>query len=109
LRELLDRGEALVTTRFTAAEFYVGVCRARDPEREEETVQQLLRGMGILEFGDREARIFGGITAHLQDLGRPAGDMDVLIAAVALANGHHLVSDNAGHFADIPNLAVETY
>jgi predicted nucleic acid-binding protein len=44
-----------------------------------------------------------------QELGRPAGDMDVLIAATALTAGQVLVSDNASHFADIPELLVETY
>jgi predicted nucleic acid-binding protein len=35
--------------------------------------------------------------------------MDVLIAASTVAFGHTLITRNPPHFADIPQLAVETY
>ena len=109
LRALIARGDLLCTTRFNVAELHVGVYRSHDPEAETKAVEALLTGIAILEFGSREARVFGQLTAHLQKLGRPAGDMDVLIAATALTAGHVLVSDNASHFAGIPELVVETY
>ena len=108
-RELADRGEACLTTRFNVAELYVGVWRAPDAGREERAVAAILDGMGILEFDDRAARLFGRITACLQRLGRPAGDMDVLVGATALAANDLLVTRNADHFADIIGLEVETY
>jgi predicted nucleic acid-binding protein len=37
------------------------------------------------------------------------GDMDVLIAAVAMANGHILVTRNINHFAQIPGLGLDSY
>ncbi|MBN1675906.1 MAG: type II toxin-antitoxin system VapC family toxin [Kiritimatiellae bacterium] len=109
LRELAQRGEPLFTTRFNVAELYVGVYRSDDRAEEERKVQALLSGLGVLEFGEAEARLFGRITAALQEIGRPAGDMDVLIAAVAFANGHSLVTQNPSHFEDIPGLIVEGY
>jgi predicted nucleic acid-binding protein len=42
-------------------------------------------------------------------IGRPAGDMDTLIAAIALAHGQRLVTRNPKHFADVPGLIVESY
>ena len=63
----------------------------------------------LLDFGDPAARLFGQITAHLQAIGRPAGDMDVLVAATAMAAGHCLVTRNVSHFANIPALAAESY
>ena len=109
LRELGRRGESLFTTRLSVAELYVGVYRVEDPAREERTLRVLLSGMGVLEFGQREARLFGKITAHLQRIGRPAEDMDVMIAATSLVAGLSLVTDNASPFASIPDLAVEIY
>ena len=38
---------------------------------------------------------------------RPAGDMDVLVAATAVAFGHKLITRNPAHFSDIPHLRVE--
>lgn len=109
LQELLARGEFLFTTRLNVAELYVGVERSDDPGREEQAVAEALQGLGILDFDDRAARFFGRITAHLQQIGQPAGDMDVLIAATCMAGGHCLITRNASHFGNIPEFAVETY
>ena len=109
LQELLARGEFLVTTRMNVAELYVGVERSDDPDREGELVEQVLQGVGVLDFDDTAARFFGRISAHLQEIGQPAGDMDVLIAATCMAAGHRLITRNAAHFENIPEFAVETY
>jgi len=110
LRNLAAKGERLSTTRFSVAEMYVGVFRARDREREREAVSTVLAGLDILEFDAASARAFGNLTARLQELGRPAGDMDVLIAATALSAGEtKLVTRNPTHYGDIPGVAVEGY
>jgi predicted nucleic acid-binding protein len=107
---LAGRGEQIVTTRLNLAELYVGIELSDDFQRGREKVRNVLSHLHcVLEFDDSAARLFGEITAHLQRIGRPAGDMDVLIAAVAIANGHCLVTRNASHFAAIPHLVVETY
>lgn len=109
VRELVQRGETLATTRLNVAELYVGVARSSDRRREEQAVQNVLSGLEILDFGEPAARLFGEITARLQLAGTPAGDMDVLIAATSLASGHRLITRNPDHFAAIAELAVETY
>jgi tRNA(fMet)-specific endonuclease VapC len=109
LRELRATGEMLLTTCLNAAELYVGIYKARDPEEERRRVEGTLRIFGILPFTDAAAREYGRLTAHLQLLGRPAGDMDVLIAATTMAAGEYLLTRNASHFADIPGLEVEEY
>ena len=109
VRELADRGEQLVTTRFNLAELYVGVARSADPGREERAIQAVLDALGVLEFDDAAARMFGQITAQLQQAGTPSGDMDVLIAATSLAASHGLVTRNPAHFRSIPGLAVDAY
>jgi tRNA(fMet)-specific endonuclease VapC len=109
LRDLLARGEGLTTSRFNVAELLVGVYRSNDPERELRNVEALLQNLMVLEFGPESARLFAQITALLQQVGRPAGDMDVLIAATALVAGESLVTANPTHFQCIPGLAVEPY
>jgi tRNA(fMet)-specific endonuclease VapC len=109
LKELVRRDETLVITRFNVAELYVGVARSDNPRAEEKAVQALITDFGILEFDDKAAWLFGQITAYLIDLGRPAGDMDVLIAATAIAAGHSVISRDVRHFANIPELTVESY
>jgi len=109
LRELCDAGEALTTTRFNVAELWVGVARSREPEQEQQKVEDLLAPLDILEFDEDAARVFGRVTAHLQERGTPVGDMDVLIASVALLNDEKLVTDNTGHFQLIPGIDLISY
>jgi len=110
LAEMAVGPEPLATTRFCVAELYVGIARCEQPEAEERAVKSVLEGLVILDFDDRAARLFAQITAELQIKGRPIGDMDVLIAATAMAAGHYrLVTRDTSHFASIPQLAVEGY
>ncbi len=107
--QLVERQEPLVTTRFNLAELYVGVERSVKPKSEERVIHDLLKFINVLDFDDTAARLFGQITAYLQIMGKPAGDMDVLIAATAIASNHILVTRNAKHFENIPQLTVEEY
>ena len=109
IEELAERGEELVITRFNLAELYVGIARSARPREEEEAMRACLSEFEILEFNDAAARIFGSMTGFLQQIGRPAGDMDVLIAATAMTHGHSLITRNPKHFRHIPNLIVEEY
>ncbi len=109
IEELAEKGQALTTTRFNVAELYVGLARSVRPEEDEEAISTLLREFEVLEFNDAAARVFGSITGFLQQIGKPAGDMDVLIAATAMVHGQSLITRNARHFKDIPHLIVEDY
>ena len=110
LGDLVSANERLCTTRFTVAELYVGVFRATDAQREQVAVSAVLQDLEILEFAPDAAETFGRLTARLQQVGKPVGDMDVLIAATALAEGEtRIVTRNVGHYADIPGITVITY
>ena len=107
--QLIQRNESLVTTRFNIAELYVGVERSANQKSEEQVIHHLLKFISVIEFDDMAARLFGQITAYLQTIGKPAGDMDVLIAATAMVSNHILITRNSKHFMNIPELMVEEY
>lgn len=109
IEQLVAQGQELVTTRFNAAELYVGLSRSKAPEQDERAIRTLLSEFEILEFSDAAARLFGSITALLQRIGKPSEDMDVLIAATAMVHGHPLITRNVRHFQHIPRLVVENY
>ncbi len=111
IRQSVEGDGQITTTRFNVAELYVGVERLAGQARteEEERVGLATVDLAILEFEAVAARIFARITAHLQGMGEPAGDMDVLIASVAIANNQALVTRNPKHFAHIPELSVLGY
>ena len=109
IEELTGKGQGLATTRFNVAELYVGVSQSRRPQEDEKAIHTLLTEFEILEFNDAAARLFGFITGFLRQMGKPAGDMDVLIAATAMAYGHTLITRKSKHFRHIPRLIVEEY
>jgi predicted nucleic acid-binding protein len=109
LQELIDRDEHIVTTRFNIAELYVGIELSNDPRAEANTINEFLVSFEILDFSDLAAYLYGQITARQRKTGRPSGDMDVLIASTALAHGHSLITRDAEHFQNIPELKVEKY
>ena len=90
-------------------ELWVGVERTRDQPGELFRVETMLEPFTVLDFDDSSARVFRRIMAFLYAHGSPRGDMDVLIASVALVHGEQLVTRDVRHFAGIPDLVVETY
>lgn len=106
VRDLLVNGEPLMTTRFNVAEPYVGAELSPNPSGEADRIDELLAVFQILEFDNSASRAYGRINASLRRTGRPAEDMDALIASVALCNGQPLVTRNPRHFQDIPELVV---
>ncbi len=109
LAQAVEDGHTLATTRFCVAELYVGIELSVDRTRESGRVSEVLAGLDILEFGEDAARIYGYIQATLRRAGRPAGDMDTLIAATAIANGMPVMTRNAKHFDSMPGLVVVSY
>jgi tRNA(fMet)-specific endonuclease VapC len=105
----LRAGETLYTSRINEAEFRVGAVRSSDAKAETARIERVLAGLVMLEFDAASARRFADVKAHLLQHGRPVGDVDTLIAAVALANGQPLVTRNPRHFTNVPGLTVESY
>ncbi len=110
--ELLTRlraGQTLFTSRLNEAEFRVGEFRSADPAREAAKIDAVLATIVILEFDAPAARTFARLKAAALSLGKFPGDMDLLIAAVAMANGEPVLTRNPRHFSHIPGLVVESY
>jgi predicted nucleic acid-binding protein len=107
--QLVADGHSLVTSRINEAEFRVGPELSREPAQELVRVERVLGGVVILEFDAQAALRYARIKAHLLRRGRPAGDCDMLIAAVAIANGQLLLTRNPKHFVDVPGLELSSY
>lgn len=109
LASALAAGETLFTSRINEAEFRVGPERSTDRAKELATVERVLAGLVVLEFDAEACRRYARVKALLLAAGRPTGDCDTLIAAIALANGERLITRNPRHFTDIPGLVIESY
>lgn len=108
-RAILSGDESGWTTTLNAAELYEGAALSNRPEPERDAVEELLRQLRLVPFGPRAARRYGAVAAELWSRGAYPGLMDVLIAAIAVAEDATLVTRNRKHFAGIPGLRLEAW
>jgi tRNA(fMet)-specific endonuclease VapC len=62
-----------------------------------------------LPFNDRSAEEYGRARAHLATIGMPIGPNDLIVAAIALAHGCTLVTNNTQEFSRVPGLLLEDW
>ncbi len=62
-----------------------------------------------LPFDDKAALVYGQIRAQLAAQGTPIGPNDLMIAAIAIANGVTLVTRNTREFARVTDLRIEDW
>ncbi len=109
LRALSENGEWLCTTRVNIAELLVGAHRSADLLTELGRIQRAVGRLTVLDFNATAAFRFAQVLAGLLDRGTPIGDMDVLIASIALCHDEPIVTGNVRHFSAVPGLRVIPY
>jgi len=95
----------------TVGELYVGAYYSARVEANLARVRAFLspRGPEILSLDDEAMHCFARSKAELRQRGQLIGDLDLLIAGVALSQGLTLVTNNVGHFSRIPSLLIENW
>jgi tRNA(fMet)-specific endonuclease VapC len=100
------------TSAINVAELLYGAQRSPQADRRERllvTIASLAQQLRILPFDREAAEQYARVRAELERQGSPLAMADLLIAAVALAQGHIVVTGNIAHFARIPDLIVENW
>jgi len=109
---LLDRfqqhSEQLCVSVITAAELMFGAEKAGRPALTA-LVQAFLERLAVLDWTQGVVLHYARIRAALERDGRPIGNMDLLIASHAVAEGAVLVTNNLRHFTHVPGLKVEAW
>ena len=100
--------ESLCVSVVTVAELRFGA-RKKGSQRITEAVSHFLELVDIVPWTEEAATRYAELRNHLETIGRPIGNMDMLIAASALAEGCHLVTHNLAHFGRVPALPVEDW
>ncbi|MDP3062429.1 MAG: type II toxin-antitoxin system VapC family toxin [Chloroflexota bacterium] len=104
-----DPDEPVAITSITASELLAGVHRADSLERRlrrEAFVERVLETVPVLPFDLRAGRIHAQIWAQLMAEGQIIGAYDLLNAAIALAQGYDILTDNVREFQRVPGLRV---
>jgi tRNA(fMet)-specific endonuclease VapC len=95
------------TTTVNVAELYKGVYRSTNREKEASKVKQLLDSLELLVLDQESARLVGELDAVTKS--NAIGDLDLMIASIAMSNEEVIVTKNVKHFQRIPDLKVETW
>lgn len=102
------RPDGLGLSVVALAELYEGVYYSRDPEKDEQGLNDFLRGVTVLGLDEETSKIFGRERGRLRQSGQIIGDMDLMIAATALQYDLTLLSNNRRHFDRINGLRIES-
>jgi tRNA(fMet)-specific endonuclease VapC len=85
----------------TRAELMYGLKRISPSHRLQIGVRAFLRIVQVLAWDAAAADVYADIRHQLTSTGQPIGDMDLMIAAQAVAIGAVLVTNNTKHFGRI--------
>ena len=91
------------------AELHFGAQNSSRLAENLQRVENFCRAFESLPFDDESARHYGIVRAQLQREGRPIGGNDLMIAAIAIANSHVLVTRNVGEFSRVSGIEVERW
>jgi tRNA(fMet)-specific endonuclease VapC len=102
---------ALAVAIPTVGELYFGAYNSGRVEANIARVRAFLSPPGphVLLIDEPAAEQFGRLKAILRRAGRPIGDVDLLIAGVAVCHGLTVVTNNTSHFERLPELPLENW
>lgn len=100
------RHEGLAVGIISVAELYEGVYRSNNPSADERRLQDFLSAETVLGIDEDACRVFGRERARLRQTGTAVGDMDLLIAAIALRDDLTLLTLDSD-FLRVENLNTQ--
>ncbi|MDR1360770.1 MAG: type II toxin-antitoxin system VapC family toxin [Rickettsiales bacterium] len=106
LQKLPD--DSIFITSITVAELLFGAEKRKNKKLTAD-VNAFISEARILAFDTNAAEVYSKIRTVLEDSGTPIGNMDIMIASVAIANDAVLVTNNSKHFKYIKNLELENW
>ena len=91
------------------SELYKGIYCSKQVDKNLEAVSEFIELLPVESFDLEAAVEFGIIQGELRKVGKPTGEIDVLIAGVARSRGDILFTNNIKDFENITNLQLENW
>lgn len=91
------------------SELYKGIYCSKQVDKNLEAVTEFIELLPVESFDLEAAVEFGIIQGELRKVGKPTGEIDVLIAGVARSRGDILFTNNIKDFENITNLQLENW
>ncbi len=109
LAQFEDKGDECYITTLVLAELYKGVYFSTRVAQNLAKLEDLLSVLAVIPFDDAAAEDFGKIQGELRRMGKPTGEIDALIAAVARSRRDIVVTHNTQDFENIPQIHLEDW
>ena len=100
------RGGGITVSWVTVAEVYEGAYRSPNPQGLLMAFRRFFSPFTVFNRDNTIAERFGEVRADLRRRGELIPDLDLLIAATALAYGLTLLTFNRAHFERVPDLRL---
>lgn len=101
--------EDIAVCSVVKAELFYGARKSNQPERTLARQQLFLNRFTSLPFDDRATEIYGSVRVQLEARGTPISPNDLMIAAIAVANGLILVTNNVREFSRVEGLQLDDW
>jgi tRNA(fMet)-specific endonuclease VapC len=99
----------LHVSAISVGELYTWASRAKAPAGRLQGLLDFLKDVNVVDVTEVIARKFGEVRASLLDSGKTVPEMDLMIAATALATDFTLVTHNVSDFAMVPGLRIDDW
>ena len=110
MQRFRDAGaEQLAVSSITAGELFAGALKSSRVQENLAAAELLLSGLNVLSFDAEAARTYGVVRSQLERTGRRIGELDMLIAAQAVASDAVLVTNNTREFGRVEGLTLEDW
>ncbi len=106
-RRLVDLGpQGLAVSAVTIGELFEGAYRRPNSETVMASYRTILEGYRVLPVTEEIAVLFARVRSELRAQGNLIPDLDLLIAATAIAHDLTLLTRNRRYFERVPGLAL---
>ena len=93
----------------TVAELFYGAEKSRAKKNNWAVVEKFVSTFDVVAFDRDSCRKYARVRTLLETSGTPIGPMDLLIAAISLANDFILVTNNTKEFSRVKKLKLENW
>lgn len=107
--ELVARLPEVGISSLVLAELMYGARVSARASENLERLREFVRIVDVVNFGQASADQYSRLRLALRQKGRPTGEIDALVAAVALADRATLVTHNTKHYENIEELLLEDW
>jgi len=108
IEEFSKNFKKVCISAITAGELQYGALKRNNPGLTKK-IQAFCEIVQIVEWNSAAAIYYAKIRNDLEKAGTPIGNMDMLIAASAMAENAILITNNSLHFSRIQNLKLDNW